>query len=79
MIADLLTPYLPQLSHKILNSLGIDQQQDKLQALYQGDLNALAELVKNGITLTTPPEILVPKIDDKVIAAKAAALNGGGK
>ena len=79
VIADLLTPYLPQLSSKILRSLGVDQKQDSLRALYQGDLAALNDLVKDGITLTTPPEILVPKIEDKVIAAKVAALNGGGK
>jgi methionyl-tRNA synthetase len=79
VIADLLTPYLPNLSYKILASLGLHERKAELSKLYQGDLAALAALVQDGITLVAPPEILVPKIDDKVIAAKAAALAGGNK
>lgn len=63
----LLQPYVPGLSDKILGYFGLKADDTVVAKIYQGDLETLMSVFKNGFKVHGSPEGLVPKIDPLVI------------
>ena len=70
----LLSPYLPKLSENIFALFGPAIDQKVKMRLYAGDLKVLDEVFGKGFALSKAPEVLVPKIEDKVITGLEAEL-----
>ena len=71
----LLAPYLPGLSSKLLSHFE-NLDEEKKRRIYAGDLSTLNEIFGQGMKLQGTPDILVPKIEDKIIAELQSELEG---
>lgn len=71
----LLAPYLPTLSGKLLSHFE-NVTDERKKRIYAGDLSVLADIFGAGMKLQGTPDILVPKIEDKLIAELQAELEG---
>lgn len=69
----LLAPYLPGLSSKLLSHFE-NLDEERKRRIYAGDLSTLNEIFGQGMKLQGTPDILVPKIEDKLIAELQAEL-----
>ncbi len=77
IIAGLLSPYLPTLSHKVLSFLFKEGFPDKhLREFFSGDSTQFAVLFKNGLALHDTPKGFVPKIEDQIVQPWKDELEG---
>jgi methionyl-tRNA synthetase len=75
-LANLLAPYLPELSSNIISYYDLELKDDCMSDLYKGDFSSLLKLLNGNIKLSGKPKALVPKVEDDVILKLNESLQG---